>query len=134
VQFVDADGHGASAQKRDQEWQSCLALATICAGRKFRAHLPGVKGSLGMIADKSGHAGSDPVPALTVTPAKAGAQGLLMPRVPPSIPAFAGMTKRAENHPSTVTSGAPAQSQKQHGGFASVLKNSCPSGSGPISP
>jgi hypothetical protein len=40
----------------------------------------------------------------------------------------------AENHPSTVISGAPAQSQKQHGSFASVLKNSCPSGSDPIFP
>jgi hypothetical protein len=45
-----------------------------------------------MIAGSSGHAGSDPIFPLTVTPAKAGAQKLFVQRVPLWVPAFAGMT------------------------------------------
>jgi len=45
-----------------------------------------------------------PKPALTVTPAKAGAQSLIGQRVPLWVPAFAGMTRDGRIPP---TSGHP---------------------------
>jgi hypothetical protein len=53
-----------------------------------------------------------PKPALTVTPAKAGAQSLIGQRVPLWVPAFAGMTRDGRKPPTTGRSQQRAASLK----------------------